>query len=201
MTADAVNLLTEIRRAGGDVRLVGCNRLKLVAPITLLPELAERVRAAKPMLLAVLADNTSTAQRDGEGVSYPPSNRATAQHSPAETSSDRYVSKAAADWLVRHREALAYWRLFHVPSEAARLAWGEMENEWHQLHGEHIPSHVCAGCGELIGGLPVLEVGHGSRVHIGDLDCVIRFGERWRAAATAGLRAIGLSPAEGSEPL
>jgi len=194
MTGEAADLLTKIRRAGGDVRLVGCDRLKLVAPITLLPELAERVRAVKPLLLAVLADDTSAAQGDGEGVAYPWRNRATAQHSPPESSSDRYVSKATADWLVRHREALAYWSLFHAPREAARLAWGEMENQWHQLHGERIAPHYCAGCGELIGGLPSLEVGHGNRVHISDLDCVILFGERWRAAATAALRVLGLDP-------
>ena len=71
MTGEAADLLTKIRRAGGDVRLVGCDRLKLVAPIMLLPELAERVRAVKPLLLAVLADDTSAAQGDGEGVAYP----------------------------------------------------------------------------------------------------------------------------------
>ena len=52
MRADVANLLAEIRRSGGEVRLVGRDKLKLVAPAALLPELTERVRAAKPMLLA-----------------------------------------------------------------------------------------------------------------------------------------------------
>jgi hypothetical protein len=52
MMADAANLLAQIRRSGGDVKLVGCNKLKLVAPTALMPELAEKVRAVKPMLLA-----------------------------------------------------------------------------------------------------------------------------------------------------
>jgi hypothetical protein len=133
MTADAVNLLREIRRAGGDVRLVGCNRLKLVAPITLLAELAERVRAAKPMLLAVLADNTTPVQGDGEGVSYPSSNRATLQHSLAESSPDPTMPIPAADWCARYREALAYWSGFHAPSEAARLAWARWRTDGTRL--------------------------------------------------------------------
>jgi len=65
MTGDTANLLAEIRRSGGYVRLVGCDRLKLVAPPALLPELAERVRAAKPMLLAALAD---TGEQDNAPV-------------------------------------------------------------------------------------------------------------------------------------
>jgi hypothetical protein len=55
MTAEVANLLAEIRRSGGEVRLLGCDKLKLVAPAALLPELTEPVRAAKPMLLAALA--------------------------------------------------------------------------------------------------------------------------------------------------
>src|SRR5262249_49126860 len=130
----------------------------------------------------------------GEGVSYPPGNRATLQHSLAASSPDPTMPIPAADWCARYCEALAYWSGFHAPSEAARLAWGEMENRWHQAYGERIPSHVCAGCGKLIGGLPALEVGHGMRVHIGELDCVIRFGQRWRKAATAALHGFGLDP-------
>ena len=56
--------------------------LTLVAPSALMPELIKRVRVAKPMLLAVLASNTSRSRGEGEGVLYPRRNRATAQHSP-----------------------------------------------------------------------------------------------------------------------
>lgn len=82
MTADAANLLAEIRRSGGDVMLVDCDRLKLVAPTALLPEFAEKVRAAKPMLLAVLADTCriASAAREG-GVG---SHGATVQHRNAQ---------------------------------------------------------------------------------------------------------------------
>src|SRR6516162_4130733 len=110
MTADVANLLAEIRRSGGDVRLIGCDRLKLVAPTALLPELAERVRAAKPVLLATLAGasrKANPAQEGGGGVLNLRRNGATAQHLTADASWDRAVL-APLDWRVRHREALAY---------------------------------------------------------------------------------------------
>jgi hypothetical protein len=123
MTADAVSLLAEIRRSGGDVRLAGCDRLKLVAPTTLLPELAERVRAAKPLLLAALADGgRKAAQEGGGGVSNPRRNGATVQHPTAESSPDRALPRLAADWRARHREALAYWGALYSAKEAAWLA-------------------------------------------------------------------------------
>ena len=192
MMADAVNLLAEIRRLGGDVKLISCDKLRLVAPTALMPELAERVRAAKPMLVAVLLDDTSPAQQNGEGVSCPPSNRATVQHLPAEASSDISVSKAAADWPARHREALAHWSVFYAPSEAARLAWGEIENHWHMQHGERLPDWQCAGCGEFIDGIEALTLGDGNRAHLVTLDCLLRYGARWRGSATRALVAMGL---------
>src|SRR5689334_4417617 len=100
MTAEATNLLAEIRRSGGDVRLVGSDRLKLVAPKALLPELTDRVRAAKLMLLAALADTASqvsTAQEGGGGVSNPRSNVATAQHLTAKCSLDRAIPRPVSD--------------------------------------------------------------------------------------------------------
>jgi hypothetical protein len=197
MTADAANLLAEIRRSGGDVRLVGCDRLKLVAPTALLPELAQRVRAAKPMLLAALADIgqiASAAQEGGGGVLNPRRNGATAQHSTAASSSDRAIPTPAAAWRTRHREALAYWSGFHPAGEAAGLAWGEIENHWHIQHGERVPHWQCAGCREPIGGLEGLMLGDGNRVHLDNLNCVIRHGERWRRAATRALVTMGLQP-------
>jgi hypothetical protein len=202
MRADALNLLAEIRRSGGDVTLVGGDRLKLVAPTALVPELAEKVRAAKPMLLAVLADTGRTAnaaQEGGRGAVNPSRNGATAQHSTAASSSDRAIPTPAADWRARHCEALAYWSAFHPADEAEHLAWGELEIRWHRLHRTRSPEWQCAGCGEPIGGLAAMTLADGSRVHFGDdLSCLMAFGQRWRSAATKGLRALGLveSPAE-----
>jgi hypothetical protein len=202
LSTAAANLLAEIRRSGGDVRLVGCDRLKLVAPTALVPELAEKVRAAKAMLLAVLADTGRTANATQEGggrAVNPRRNGATAQHSTAAPSSGRAIPTPVADWRVRHREALAYWSAFHPADEAAQLAWGELQIRWHRLHGEHLPQWQCAGCHEPIGGLAAMMLADGNRVHLGDdLNCLLAFGKRWRSAAASGLRALGLvdSPAE-----
>ena len=90
---------------------------------------------------------------------------------------------------------MAYWSAFHAIGEAARLAWGEVENYWHMQYGECAPHWQCAGCREPIGGLSALDLGDGNRVHLDGahgLDCLLAFGERWRSEATAGLRALGL---------
>ena len=193
------DLLAEIHRSGGNLRLVGCDRLKLVAPKALLPELTDRVRAAKPMLLAALADTASqvsTAQEGGGGVLNPRRNTATVQHRTAWSPSERVIP----DWRARHREAVAYRSALHPTDEAARLAWGEMQLRWHQLHGRRVPEWQCAGCGEPIGGLAALALTDGNRVHLNKLDCLLSYGEYWRAAATCALMALGLHPpAAGSE--
>jgi len=202
MTADVANLLIEIRSSGGDVRLVGGDRLKLVAPTALLPELAERVRAAKPMLLAALADNGrkgGVAHGGGGGVSNPQRNGATAQHSTAESSSGRAFPTPSADWRAQHREALAHWSALRTVDEATGLTWGELEDRWHRLHGARAPEWRCAGCGEPIAGLPALTLADGNRVHIDRFGCLLTFGERWRGEATAGLKALGLDPPPGFE--
>jgi hypothetical protein len=41
----------------------------------------------------------------------------------------------------------------------------------------------------------------GNRVHLAILDCLIRHGERWRAAATRALIAMGLQPPAGEGAL
>ena len=122
MTADATNLLAEIRRSGGDLRLVGCDRLRLVAPKALLPELTDRVRAAKPTLLAALADTASkvsTAQEGGEGVSTP---GATVQQRNTQPSSLPRIAPTAALLRPTSRGNGLLKRLScHRRSSAARL--------------------------------------------------------------------------------
>ena len=85
-------------------------------------------------------------------------------------------------------------------SSAQRIAWSELLNEWHRRHGTRISQGQCAGCGEPIGGRTTLDLADGNRVHLDGLDCVLRFGERWRREATAGLRALGLDPPARFEP-
>ena len=104
------------------------------------------------------------------------------------------IAALAADWHARHREALAWWGAFRSLDEAAQLAWGELEDRWHRLHGTRVPEWQCAGCGELIGGVVALDLADGARVHVETLNCVLRYGEHWRGAATEALSAMGLEP-------
>jgi len=117
------------------------------------------------------------------------------QYLKVNASSDCAISTPVADWRARHREALAYWSALHPPGEAARLAWGKLENDWHRLHGARAPEWHCAGCGGVISGRDALDLQDGNRVHLADsLDCLFAFGERWRREASDGLRALGLDP-------
>jgi hypothetical protein len=122
-----------------------------------------------------------------------PTVRLLAEHKPA------VMAALASDWRARWREALVYWSAFHPADEAAQLAWGELQIRWHRLHGEHLPQWQCAGCHKPIGGLAAMMLADGNRAHLrDDLNCLLAFGQRWRSAATNGLRALGLveSPAE-----
>lgn len=100
----------------------------------------------------------------------------------------------ATGWPARHREAFAHWRALHPEHEATRLAWGELQDRWHKLHGEWVPPDLCSGCRRPIGDGETLALGDGNRVHLDDLNCPIRHGERWRRAATRALVAVGLQP-------
>ena len=83
----------------------------------------------------------------------------------------------------------------YTHAEAEHLAWSELQSRWHMEHGERAPRHLCAGCRRLIGGKPVLDLIDGCRVHADEgYDCLIRWGQRWRVAATRALVAMGLKP-------
>jgi hypothetical protein len=101
----------------------------------------------------------------------------------------------ATSWRARHGEALAHWSALHPATEAARLAWAEIEDRWHRLHGTRAPQGECAGCRLPIGGRAALGLTDGNRVHLADsLDCLLAFGERWRREASDGQIALGLNP-------
>lgn len=61
MTALAVDALAAVRAAGGDVKLVGPERLKVIAPAPLPDYLVDRLRTAKSELLALLSNITPPA--------------------------------------------------------------------------------------------------------------------------------------------
>jgi hypothetical protein len=100
----------------------------------------------------------------------------------------------ARDWHARHREALAHHRTLHPADKAAGLAWAEMQVRWHRLHGEQVSAWRCAACREPIGGREALTLADDNRVHLDTLDCLTRYGERWRGAATRALASMGLQP-------
>ena len=63
MTALAIDALAAVRAAGGEVKLVGSHRLKLLAPTALPVDLIELVRAAKPDLLNLLQNEADETER------------------------------------------------------------------------------------------------------------------------------------------
>jgi hypothetical protein len=101
----------------------------------------------------------------------------------------------AADWRGDFAKCAEQWRrLEHSEAQAALLAWGELQCRWHRRYGVRMPVALCAGCGKPIGGAGALSLPDGTRVHFADLDCLARYGKRWRGAATRALVDMGLVP-------
>ena len=97
------------------------------------------------------------------------------------------------DWKERFTACTFEWLRGERGWEAAkRLAWGDLQNEWHALHGRRWPHWQCAGCDAPISGHEALGLPDGNRVHLEPIDCLINFGRRWRGEADAGLVALGL---------
>ena len=98
-------------------------------------------------------------------------------------------------WRERFTAMAVQWSVGGRDWDAAkRLAWGDMENEWHDQHGKRCPSWQCAGCDAAIGDSQALNLPDGNSVHLEPIDCLIRFGKRWRGAACDELVALGLEP-------
>ena len=64
-------------------------------------------------------------------------------------------------------------------------------------NGTRVAQWRCAGCGEPTGGREALALADGNRVHFDNLDCAIRYGERWRGTASRMLIAMGLQQPTG----
>jgi hypothetical protein len=102
------------------------------------------------------------------------------------------------DWryLYEERAAIREYDGHYTRAQAERLAWSEMQSRWHMERGERVSRGLCAGCRRSIGSAKVLDLIDGCRVHLTDDNaCLVRHGERWRAAATRALIAHGLKPA------
>ena len=105
------------------------------------------------------------------------------------------------EWVALFAQRAAKWELGGRPrAEAERVAWAEVQNRWHLQHAERVTRDSCAGCRRPIGAAPALDLIDGGRVHLDNGNaCLIRHGERWRAAATRALMALGLRPPVGLE--
>src|SRR6516164_7709782 len=89
------------------------------------------------------------------------------------------VAPEPASEASEHRPDPAWWRRHYLvrtinwelsgarkEGRARGIAWGELQDHWHRLHGAQAPKWECAGCREPIGGLPAIELADGNRVHL-----------------------------------
>jgi hypothetical protein len=105
---------------------------------------------------------------------------------------------ARSGWQERYEALIVLWSSRQRSSEEAhRLAWADLQNEWHVLHGRRWPAWQCAGCNRPLSGHPALDLPCGNRVHLEDLECLIAFGRRWRHDAHQALITLGMHPSEG----
>jgi hypothetical protein len=171
----ANDVLAAIRGHGGDVKIIAPDRLKVLAPAAMLPDFVEQVRAVKLQLLAALSASAPNSQLTDEAeAKFPP---------------DKFW------WRNLYTARTFEWFLGDRDWEAAkRLAWGDLQNEWHDRHGKRWPHWHCAGCHAPIGGLVVLDLPDGNRVHFEPIECLIAFGKHWRVTADEALVAFGLEP-------
>jgi hypothetical protein len=110
------------------------------------------------------------------------------------------VAVDASLWIDRFEERATHRHPIYPRAVAERLAWAEIEARWHLELGERVPRELCAGCREPIDEAKALDLIDGCRVHVRpDHNCLIRYGGRWRAAATRALMAMGLTPPSGRE--
>ena len=169
---DAVALLRRAQEVGLRVEPIG-DKLRVRGPKRA-EAVIELLAAHKAEVLAALAPASTSKCTDQDAA-------------VAGTEARRWRDRLATrilDWFLGDRG----WE------DARRLAWGDMENEWHELHGQRWPSWQCAGCNAPLGRSEALNLPDGNRVHFEPIDCLIRFGKSWRGAACEALVAFGLEP-------
>jgi len=165
----AHDLLDRLAEIGASIRPAG-DRLIVRAGNRPVPgELVKLLRRAKPDVLALLA-------RDEPDAITGPQWRAR-------------LTALTFEWSARQ----------HQWEEAKQLAWGDLQNEWHTIHGQRWPNWQCAGCRKPIGGIESIHLPDGNRVHAEPIDCLIGFGRRWRGDADTALSGFGLHPPSFSE--
>jgi hypothetical protein len=106
-----------------------------------------------------------------------------------------------------------WWRVFYEEravireidgkrpmEEAVGLAFGDVIIKWHHRYGVRPDSRRCAGCDDELPADAGLILCDGTRVHLDGargINCAIAYGLKWRGAAVAALRVLGLDPPPG----
>ena len=178
---DAVTLLQRAHDVGLRLKPVG-NQLLVEGP-----------RRAEPLvrLLAVHKAEVIAALTEGDDRARP----APREH-PAATEAEYW--RDFFDERAAHRE----FDGGHSRDEAERLAFGEMLLEWHRRHGARPDPNRCAGCGDELPSNGGLTLSDGARVHfdgVRGVNCIIAYGRKWRGAAVAAVRDLGIDPPQGLE--
>jgi hypothetical protein len=125
------------------------------------------------------------------------------EHKPEVLATLAPAQRAAQQWRDHYAARISHWFLHGRRrwQDAEALAYGELLNEWHMLHGARSAQWQCAGCDKPIAGRPALILMDGDVVHFEALDCLLSYGDRWRRAAVAGLHTVGLNPPTGFDPI
>jgi len=143
-----------------------------------------------PDLQAAFDERAAIAEFDG-GLNREAAERLAQQEATSGPAGDDVTAWRA--WMCGR---LPVWRARGLSrAEAMRSVWSEAEGIWHRRHGAPPDPDRCAGCGEWMLDGPGMRMLDGAVVHFGNpdrLDCLIIYGETWRAAASAGLVALGL---------
>jgi hypothetical protein len=179
MSAPADIILHRLSEIGATVNASG-DRLIVRAGTKRVPaELVKGVRAVRAELLAVL--------------NPPPA--------PSDTTLLEVEEAGDAAWWRREFRVRTMHRLGvgRTYNEAEGLAWRDLRYHWHKRHGRQFPRSQCAGCGAALVDAAPFDLGDGNCVHYTPLDCLIRYGARWRGDATRALVAMGLMPPDSED--
>jgi hypothetical protein len=158
--------------------------------ISLLAEPANDREALADDLRAIFDERAAIAEFDG-GLAHEAAERLARQEVTSGPAGDDVTA-----WRPWMRSRLPVWRARGLSArEAARVVWAEAESAWYLRHHPPADPDRCAGCGEWMLDGPGMRLLDGAVIHFGNpdrFDCLIIYGETWRAAASAGLAALGL---------
>lgn len=101
-------------------------------------------------------------------------------------------------WIDRYR-AEVQRRGAHPTDVAERRAYEAVLGDWWRERGRRGSPDRCGGCGRALDELDAVMRIEGVPVHIGPnrLDCVVKFGRRWRGEARGALEKAGVRPPRG----